>query len=529
MKNKFFVLVIIIFSTFSTYSQIKTEGKITYISSQNIYVQFDVKLKISEGDTLFLESNNKLEPALIVKFISSKSIAGEKITNKEMQVGTILIYFEKKIENSISEARDTLITKEVQKNEIIQQEFRKREIKKLNGRVTLQSMNDFSNIDNSNDIIRYRNSFSIQYDDVKENSFSARTYFILNYKSNDESVLNKYFGKTIKVYDLRFDYYFNNDNQLTIGRFIENNMSGLGVTDGVSFKKSFINNKVGVIIGSRPHLTDFGFNSKLFQAGIFYSRIDSFDNKSIENSISIFNQTNSFKTDRRFIYFQHQNYLIMNTMIFLSLESDFYSKLNGKEKNDFSLTGLFFRVSNRSIKQLNMSLSFDSRRNVYLFETYKTFIDSIFSNELRQGLRFNANYRITNNFSLSYNTSYRYRKGDKNPSLSNVVGLAYYNIPIVTVDLISSYTKLKTNFNSGEQISITLQKDIFEGLVNSSISFRNSKYTFNYINRSLTQNQFLIDLNYLFLSAINMNFSYEGTFENKNSFGRLFFDLTYRF
>ena len=77
----------------STQSQERIEkiGKITYKSSQNIYVQFDNTNGMIPGDTLFTKSKSKLLPALKVSFISSRSCAGTPINMDNLKIGDQLI------------------------------------------------------------------------------------------------------------------------------------------------------------------------------------------------------------------------------------------------------------------------------------------------------------------------------------------------------------------------------------------------------------------------------------------------------
>lgn len=55
------------------------EGIITYFSSQNIYVEFPSTAGIRTGDTIFAVDKGVGVPAILVRFISTRSVAGEKI------------------------------------------------------------------------------------------------------------------------------------------------------------------------------------------------------------------------------------------------------------------------------------------------------------------------------------------------------------------------------------------------------------------------------------------------------------------
>ncbi|MBK6682218.1 MAG: hypothetical protein IPG53_20610 [Ignavibacteriales bacterium] len=79
---KKFLLLLLLASVSTLFSQ-KTgevrEGKVTFVSSQNIYVQFTTTEGIFEKDTLWMVVGGKDVPAVLVNFISSKSAAGNKI------------------------------------------------------------------------------------------------------------------------------------------------------------------------------------------------------------------------------------------------------------------------------------------------------------------------------------------------------------------------------------------------------------------------------------------------------------------
>ena len=46
----------------------------------------------------------------------------------------------------------------------------------------------------------------------------------------------------------------------------------------------------------------------------------------MENTFSVFEQTNNTKTDRRFAYLQHSNTILTNTNLFASAEVDLYKR-----------------------------------------------------------------------------------------------------------------------------------------------------------------------------------------------------------
>ena len=65
---------------------------------------------------------------------------------------------------------------------------------------------------------------------------------------------------------------------------------------------------------------------------------------------------------------------------------------------------------------ISFSLSYDARKNVIYYETFKSTVDSIFENETRQGIRFGTNIRPFNNLFIGLNGGYRFLKKDIKPS-----------------------------------------------------------------------------------------------------------------
>ena len=59
--------------------RVEKYGKITFQSSQNIYVRFDNTDGIKTGDTLYVKLKKKLIPVIVVKYLSVSSCSGENM------------------------------------------------------------------------------------------------------------------------------------------------------------------------------------------------------------------------------------------------------------------------------------------------------------------------------------------------------------------------------------------------------------------------------------------------------------------
>ncbi len=66
-------------------------GKVSFVSSQNIYVRFKSCEGISAGDTLFIPAGDTLVPALIVNSLSSVSCLCSSISDHPVPADHIII------------------------------------------------------------------------------------------------------------------------------------------------------------------------------------------------------------------------------------------------------------------------------------------------------------------------------------------------------------------------------------------------------------------------------------------------------
>ena len=93
MKNylPFFLLVLSAFSLSGQDLSQLTEGKISYVTAQNIYVKFSSTATITAGDTLYLTRDGHLVPGAIVKDLSSISCVCVSLVAEKFTEGTTLV------------------------------------------------------------------------------------------------------------------------------------------------------------------------------------------------------------------------------------------------------------------------------------------------------------------------------------------------------------------------------------------------------------------------------------------------------
>lgn len=522
---KLLILIIVIFNIIS-FSQEKREGEVTYITTQTVYVKFENTEGISLNDTLFVEKNNNLLPALTVKHISTRSVAGEVFQNVNLVLGEKLIAFVK----SLNE-KDTINIEEESVNEtqseIVKPVFIKQK-KNFFGNLSIQSYSSFSNTAAS-DIQRWRYNFSSSAKDLIENKLNIESNISYSYRVNDPLINNDALSKNLRIYNLNVAYKFDENILLTFGRHFNNNSRNIGAIDGLSFSYNLNKFNFGGIAGSRPDFSNYGFNIKLFQYGAFISRIDSLFSGKMENSLVLMQQTNNFKTDRHFFYFQHSNYLFNNFYFFFSTEYDLYKKENSVAKNELSLTGLYFNSRFSPEKWISLSASYDARRNIIYYESFKTYADSIIENELRQGLKFSLTLKPLKKLFIFLQNGIRFLKSDDKRSTTFSGTVSYASVPIIESNVSFNFNNFINKYTKGNQFGFSLSKDFTQLNLYTSFTYRKSNISFQNFNSKLNQNIVSFDISSFLFEQIYSTISLESVFEEKNSFNRVFINFTKRF
>ncbi len=181
----------------------------------------------------------------------------------------------------------------------------------IRGSLSLVSYSDMSNTvsDNSQ---RFRYTLSIDASNIGNSKFSAESYISFRHKSGEWDEVKSDLFNALKIYTLAARYEINPTTKLIIGRRINPKLSSIGAVDGLQFEKRLHGFSFGILAGFRPDYIDYGFNSNLFQYGAYISYKTAASGSQSESSLAFMQQTNDFKTDRRFLYFQHSNTFFRN-------------------------------------------------------------------------------------------------------------------------------------------------------------------------------------------------------------------------
>lgn len=536
--RKYLLLISILFSMIQLYGQENTpfiEGKISYLTLQNIYVKFEIAGMVKPGDTVFIRKEQELIPLFIAESVSSTSCVGKVNEQTGLNLSDVVFLRRKKTEKKVE--KEIVPTQLDEKQKVAASETNKistrkpaselSRTQKIRGRLGASSYSSFSNSSGINQRMRY--TFSLSADHISDSKFSTDTYIMFTHKLNHWDDVQQNIFNALKIYSLSVNYDVTKNAHILLGRKINTRISSIGAIDGLQAEISAGKFTFGAVVGSNPDYTDYSFNPKLFEYGGYISH--DLKNKigNFSNSVAFFQQTNHGNIDRRFAYFQHDNSLIKNLNLFASAELDLYSLQNGLPTNSVRLTSLYLSVRYRFSRKLNAFVSYDARKNVIYYETFKNYLDQMLEDATRQGYQFRMNYNPVKYMNTGLTGGYRFRKNDLNP-MYNANGFVTFNqVPWINASVSLTTNWMKSSYVDGMIFGIRMYRDLIPSKLSTGVFYRLVDY--NYLNTSTKSLQHMAELEFSWqiTRKFSLSANYNGTFEKSNQYNSIYINLIKRF
>lgn len=503
------------------------KGTVSFVSSRNVYVKFASTQNINLGDTLFISRAGELIPALLANNKSSTSIVCTPLLDEKMEVSQEVVAKttakkeppkakEEKEERparppadnekaAAAERANPVITPESEDGEPL---FRQR----VSGRISAGSYSNFSDYQNTH---RMRYAFLFRGQNLSNSRFSTDNYITFRHTLNEWDEVKENLGRALKVYSLSVSYDFDSTSNLTLGRKINPRMSSVGAIDGLQYEKGFGHFTVGAIAGSRPDFSDYGFNPGLMQAGAYVGFAVGEGADFQQTTFGFIEQRNKAKVDRRFVYFQHMQELLNNLNLFSSFEVDLYENINNEAHSALRLANLLVSLRYRLSRNLRFSASYDNRKNIIYYESYKSFIDRLIEDETRQGLRLGASYRPFKTIVLGANASWRFQKSDLNLSRNLNAYLNFSRLPMLNARVSLTANFLQTNFLNSRIFGARISKDIIRRKLDGELYYRKVHYQYKSNETTIGQDIAGASLSLNLMKNLALYLYYEGTFDDK--------------
>ena len=496
------------------------DGIISFLSSKKVYVKFKSTKNINPGDTLFFNQNDSLIPVLLVENKSSSSTVCIPLGNTKVKVkDTVIARSRIKLEIKEEDKSESTLPETDEEQQIVNndpvikpEEDRTEEVlfkEKVKGRISVATYNNFSDYTKRT---RMRYGFSFRGYNLNNSRISVESYITFRHTLNDSIRL----ANALKVYSLNVKYNFSKDSYITLGRKINQKFSSIGAIDGVQYEKSWGRFSLGAVAGTRPDFQDYSFNPDLLQFGGYISFGSTNPAKFAHTTLGLIEQMNKGNTDRRFVYFQHSSTLAKNLNFFGSMEVDLYQKINTEVKNTPQLTNLYASLRYRFNNKFRLSASYDTRKNIIYYESYKNFIDQLIEDESRQGLRLGFNHRITKKISWAVNGGMRFQTSQKNPSKSLRGHITYSRVPFIKARATLRASFLQTDFLDSQIFGARMSKELVRGKLSADIYYRWVDYKYKIGDRVLHQDIGGVSLSLRIQKQLSLHLFYEGVLDNTN-------------
>lgn len=507
-------------------------GKVSYITSQHVYVRFNTTNNIQKGDTLYTESGQKLVPALIVNNLSSTSCVCTMIGERKFKTSDPVVARINKVITPVIQENlrvdkpkplDTLadpIDAKTDVNESAKQN--------ISGRIGISSYSAFSNSDvPSSQRMRY--TLLLNAKNISDSPLSAETYISFVHRSRQWESIKANVFNGLKIYNLALKYQFSPNLTVWAGRKINPKIANMGAVDGVQAELKTHAFTFGILAGARPDYLDYSFDFSLLQYGMFVYHEPLLKKGVVQSTFAMVEQRNSGYIDRRFAYFQHYNALNKSVSFYGTAEFDVYKKVVEIETNTPRLSALYLSLRYKVSAPLWVSMSYSTRQNIIYYETYKNFIDRLLEEESRQGYQLQINYRPMKKLSLGVTGGYRFRKSDERPTKNLYSYASYSQIPGINTSATLSATFLETSYLNGSIYGLTFSRNIYKNKITSSLGYRYVDYRFSFSDFGQKQHLVEISMNCKLLQKLSCGIYYEVTFEKDNMLNRLNLQLVQRF
>ncbi len=536
----FFLIYLIMGVNASSHAQQQVnlkEGNISYITGNNIYVKFNSTEGIETGDTLFIQKNGELIPVVTVIQKSSISCLCNKIADTELKISDRITAIIKKKsdenrtemehrESADKEIHEEALTSPEEKEKISKSEPKPEQ--KTSGWLSLSSYSTIVNLPAENNN-RQRYAFSIDAPDISESNLSFETYTLLKQHYNKTVSGGAAFDYSLKIYNLALKYQFTESSSIWAGRKINPNIANVGAIDGIQYHQTFRNIYAGVAIGSRPDYINYGYNFDLLEYGGYLGFNKKAKNGFIQSTLGIFEHLNNFKTDRRFIYFQHTNSVINNLSILSSIELDLYELENNKARNKFSLTSFYLSSRYTFSRRLSLSVYYDNRKNVIYYETFRNYADEIMQRASRQGFRIRANYRPVNPVSIGITAGHRTENNESKATNTINGTITYSNVPVIQSNLSLSANVMESDYLDGTIYGSRLLKNFLRDKMQAMAQYRYVNFNYVKSDTRLQQNILEVDMTYHPNKKWYFSIDCEEIIQDREYYTRLYLNLRKNF
>lgn len=392
-----FLITILTVATAQEAEIIRAEGKITYLTADQVYVNIGSEAGGSVGDTLLiLRRNEELGPVVITNVARRSAVCQSLIPVETFQLGDRVV-LEKKA------AFEPLPVEEIMETpvEASKPQIRQDRILSQRGNASARySMSSFSGGDQSS-----RGIASLRYGLVLTAPFRSDIWL---YGRGNLS------ERDFTIYQARFTMGKRNGKYfLQLGRIFAPELAGIGATDGVMISSQVVSSfSIGVLSGFQPDPSSLSFKTDVNKLGAFTRWKRSTPSSSMDAMLSAVGQYTNKDVDREFVYFRFSgDFLDRKVTISLYETLDLYRDNSPGDRKNITPTSSQISASIKPWPGIIFRSRYSDRRQVIYQVSGVVFPDSLFEDALRSGWYNSVRFTYDDFGSLKIGINFRSQSG----------------------------------------------------------------------------------------------------------------------
>ncbi|MFC1549850.1 hypothetical protein ACFL46_00975 [Candidatus Neomarinimicrobiota bacterium] len=487
------------------------EGKITYLTIDQVYCDLGINDGINLGDTLIVRRDSEDIGLIIIANLANNSSIGNPIApiGNFVRGDRVVAKIIKK--SIIDQTKEITTTDSYQDTQVDQN---KRLIIKHSGNLSLR----YSYQKFENDIANNRSIGNLQYG-LESNTVIPIKMWIYGRGSSVNKKFTLYQGR-IEIGQQNGQY------QLQLGRIFSSEMPGLGATDGIYLSDQF-NSKIraGFIGGFKPNPATLDFDKKIKKAGVFSEFKTQSKNFRFNILSSVIGQYSGKTIDREYLYFNSDGELFNSIRISLHQIFDFDRSNEIADRNFIEPTStqvlLFLKI--------NSAISFNARYSGIKPIIYQTtsivYRDSLFQDALHQGWYSTLRLRGQKLGSIQIGMNFRQN------SPSNKTN--YYFISIQPKSIIKTLNQdvelnhISNSYLKGFRGKVGL--NYFRNRTSIYTNFEYFDYNYNSFSKNSVEKVINVGFSIRANSSLSINTSLEYSLDATASYLFGYFSVSYRF
>jgi len=214
---------------------------------------------------------------------------------------------------------------------------------------------------------------------------------------------------------------------------------------------------------------------------------------------------------------------------FGSAELDLYKKVANVAQNTVSYTGAYASLTYRMFSWLNLSTSYDNRKNVIYYESYKNSVAQLLEQEARQGASLQFNLTNLGKVSAGYRYGYRMPSATENSYKTMSGYLTWNEIGASKITATLSGFLTQSESISGKALNLNASRDFFNRKLFADCGYQLVAYGF--LGNELYNFQHIasIGVNWKMYKKLYLSLNFEEIFEDSNLYEYLAVRVKYRF